>query len=490
MKMRLGLSVSFLALLSACAVQPEPFTASDLAQQALDDRLALFKDTAPLAGPMTLDEAMARALAHNLDKRSKMMEEALALGQTEVDAFEMLPKLAANAGYTYRSEYYATRSRDLVTGITNPNINPTYSQDREVFTSDLTMSWNILDFGVSYYTAHQNANRALIAQERRRKAVHTLVQEVRTAFWRTAAYQTLKGDVDRTMQEAQAALERSRIVERENLRAPAEALRYQKSLLETLRQLTLLQQDLSTAPLELAALVNLPPSQDIRVVVPADLAVRIWDMPLERMEDLAFNNNPDLREQGYQTRIAVEETRKAILKLLPGVSLTAGPQYDSNSFLVDQQWFSAGAKLSWSLMNLVAAPTTLKLADTNEKVAEARRLALRMAVLAQVHVAERQFRNAVTQFRQSDALWSVDRRLAELSEARSASNAQGVLERVAAQASSITSQVRRFQGYAQMEQAYAKILSTLGEDPLPPESAGPQASPSGAPGAVLAAQQP
>jgi outer membrane protein TolC len=460
------MSVSLAALLSACAVTPEPFTSQQMADQAGDDRVAMFKGGEPLTAPLTVSEAIARALKHNLDKRSKMMEEALALGQTDLDRWDLLPKITANAGYNERSEPNATRSRDLVTQSTSTS-NPTYSSDRWSKTADLTMSWNILDFGLTYYTARSNSDRALIATERRRKAVHNLVQEVRFAFWRAAAHQELQGDVDRAVAEAKIALDNARTIERENLKAPAESLRYQKSLLETLRQLTAIQQELSTAPIELAALINLPPGTELKLAVPADMAAPAWDMPMDRMEDQAFLNNADLREQGYLGRIAVDDTRKAILRMLPGVTFSAGRDWDGNSFAVYHQWYEAGAKLSWNLMNVISGHDAIKYAETNEDVAKARRLALRMAVLAQVHVSERQFRNAVSQFQQSDELWKVDRRLAEIADAKTSSDAAGMLEKVASRASAIASQLRRFQTYAQTESAYAKIQSTLGQDLVP-----------------------
>jgi outer membrane protein TolC len=459
---RLLASVSMAALLAACAVTPEPFSAEELRAQAAADREAMFKGGEALSGPLSVSDAIARALKYNLDKRSKMMEEALALGQTEVDAWDMLPKLTANAGYTYRSEPNATVSHDVQTGQRGSNYS--VSADQRGRTADLTMSWNVLDFGVTYYTAKTNADRALVATERRRKAVHNLVTEVRFAFWRAAAYQVLSTEVDRAVTEAKDALGRARQVERENLRAPADSLRYQKSLLETLRQLTAIQQELSTAPIELAALINLPPGTKLVLSVPADMRVPDWSMALERMEELAFAGNPDLREQGYLSRIAIDDTRKAILKLLPGVTFSSGRNWDGNSFLMDNRWWEAGAKLSWNVMNVFSGKSQLDYAETNEQVAEARRMALRMAVLAQVHVGERQFHNAVSQFRQSDELWQVDRRLFELSEARTANDAQGILERVAGRASAIASQLRRFQSYAQVEQAYAKIQATLGQD--------------------------
>jgi len=458
-------SVSLVALLSACAMTPEAFTPAQLAQSAKDDRADMFKGGETLTGKLSVSDAIARALKYNLDRRAKVMEEGLALGQTKVDRWDLLPKLAANAGFTSRSEPNATVSRDLKNQTTGTS--PTYSTDRDNYTADLGLSWNVLDFGLSYFTAKQNADRALIASERKRKTVHNLVQEVRFAFWRAAAHQELKDDVATAVAEAKVALDRARIVERENLKAPAEALRYQKSLLETLRQLTAIQQELSTAEIELAALINVAPGTDLVLDVPPEMKVPAWSLSLEQMEERAFSNNADMREQGYLARIAVNDTRKAITRLFPGITLSASRQYDHNSFLMDNHWYEAGAKLSWNLMNLISAPDTIAYAETNEEVAKAKRLALRMAVLAQVHVAERQYHNTVSQYQQSDELWKVDKRLYELSAARSANDAQGMLERVAGRASAIASQLRRFQTYAQVEQSYAKMQASIGEDFMP-----------------------
>lgn len=462
---RLLASASLVALLSACAIAPEPFSPEQLAQSARDDRADMFKGGEPLSAPLTVSDAIARALKYNLDRRAKVMEQALALDQTNVDRWDMLPKLAANAGFTSRSEPNATVSRTVRTQTTGTD--HSYSTDRDNYTADLGLSWNVLDFGLSYFTAKQNADRALIAQERKRKTVHNLVQEVRFAFWRAAAHQELKGDVEKAVAEAKVALDRAKTVERENLKAPAESLRYQKSLLETLRQLTAIQQELSTAEIELAALINTPPGTKLVLAVPAEMTVPGWELDLDRMEELAFANNADLREQGYLARVAVNDTRKAITRLFPGITFSASRNYDHNSFLMSNHWYEAGSKLSWNLMNLISGPDAIKYAETNEDVVKSKRLALRMAVLAQVHVAERQYRNSVSQYQQSDELWKVDKRLYELSAAKTANDAQGMLERVAGSASAIASALRRFQTYAQVEQSYAKMQASLGHDLMP-----------------------
>lgn len=57
---------------------------------------------------------------------------------------------------------------------------------------------------------------------------------------------------------------------------------------------------------------------------------------MARLETEALASRPELREQDYQTRISSAETRKAMLRMLPGLEFSAGGHYDSNSFLVNR----------------------------------------------------------------------------------------------------------------------------------------------------------
>lgn len=458
-------AVSAMALLSACAVTPTPFTTEEFAAQAKADRTAMFDGQEALAKSLTLNDAVMRVLKYNLDKRSKMMETALALGQLDLDRYDLLPKLTANAGYTERSEPNATRSRDLYTQTTSTS-NPTYSADRFAVTADLGLTWNILDFGASYYTAHQNADRALIAEERRRKTVANLVQEVRFTFWRAAAAQALKAKVTETVKSAEAALKDSERVEAEKLRNPTESLRIQKTLLESIRQLEAIDQELTTAKAELAALINVQPGSDFRLDVPDNggMTVPQWPMSVAEMEEAAMVNNPDLREQDYQSRIAVNDTKKEILKLFPGVTLSLSRQYDQNSFLMDNHWNEVGTKITWNLLNLLSGPDRIAHSETAEDVAQAKRVALRMAVLAQVHVISTQFDSAARQFERADKLWKIEKRLADAAGNQARSGAQNEIERISTETSSIAAELRRFQTYAQMQSAYGKLQSTIGAD--------------------------
>ncbi|MDZ5461529.1 hypothetical protein [Azohydromonas lata] len=69
------------------------------------------------------------------------------------------------------------------------------------------------------YATKQNADRVLIAEERRRKALHILMQDVRTAFWRTASAQKLRNEVHAPLADAATALEDARKAEAGRLQA-------------------------------------------------------------------------------------------------------------------------------------------------------------------------------------------------------------------------------------------------------------------------------
>ncbi len=158
--------MSLLALVvSGCAVTSEPIDRSVSEQRARTDLQSMYKDQEPLSGPLTLHQAMARAVKYNLEGRLKIMEEALAKRQLDLASFDMLPRMALDAGYVGRNNVNASSSQSVETG--TQSLEPSTSQDRDREVADLTMVWNVLDFGVSYISAKQAGDQRLIVQERR-----------------------------------------------------------------------------------------------------------------------------------------------------------------------------------------------------------------------------------------------------------------------------------------------------------------------------------
>ena len=224
------------------------------------------------------------------------------------------------------------------------------------------------------------------------------------------AAQKLSDRVGVAIKRGELALIDSETVEKEKLRKPSEMLMYQKRLLQNIRKLETVNQQLSSAQIELAALINIPPGTYFKVLVPNTdkLAIPKWAIPLDKMEMLAFHKNPDIREKLYQGRISLDDAKRSLLALLPGIDLSGGRNSDSNSFQDVNRWFAWSNTLSLNVLKAFSIPDQMKHNEAKERLIDAQRLSLRMALLAQVHLANKQYMNSVSQFKRADKLYMID----------------------------------------------------------------------------------
>ena len=472
-RLPLNLAVGVMAMgLSACAVTPEPLTLDQQLAEASADRSRMFDNQEPVTQAIDLDQAMARAVKYNLQQRLGLMERALEDNLLDQGSYDMLPKLAARAGWRGRDNTLASSSESIRTG--NQSLEPSTSQDRSIRSADLQMSWNVLDFGIGYFGAKAQANKVLAAEERRRRVIADIIQQVRSAYWEAATAQRLQPQVQRALADARQALDQARQTERQRLLAPVEALRYQKGLLEMVRQLETVDGELATAKARLAGLMNLPPATRFDVVVPSDAQLQAPSLSyrLDDLEAMAMVRRPEVREESYQARNAVLETRAALLRLLPGASLFVGGNYDSNSYTTNNHWADAGVQVSWNLFNVLAYPAVNRTGEAREALAEVRRQAMRMAVLTQVNVAWQQYHQATQLFERSNELQRIQNGILQQTENAVRSDAQTVLEQVRTSTETVLAMRSRDRSFAQLQTAYGAIYQAAGLDPLPDRLAG------------------
>lgn len=465
---RLSAMAAACVVAAGCAsVQPVSLSPTEVSTQLQYDSERIRAFAEPISGALTLDEALARALKYNLERRTRMMEEALALGQLDVGKFDMLPKLMAQAGYNKRDRArftYSSQFPDETPNLRNP---ASTSADASHSTSDLGLTWSMLDLGLGYSNAKQQADRFLIAGEKRRKAMHLLMQDVRTAYWRAASAQLLKADVMKIIMLADEALQDSRTAGAERVRNPLEPLRYQRQLLENLRLLENINQELASAQIDLASLINAPLSTPIQISdtdlknITDDIAL----VPVEKLEEIALHNNPDLREQRYNSRISREETRRTMLRMFPNLSFNYGAKYDTDRYLMSNNWNEVGVQLSFNLLNLLTASSQMKLSEAGVELADQRRMATQSAVLTQVHLSRLQVINARSQYDRADAIYETDKRISEVMRNRQKVQAQSKLDLVSTETSSVLSLLRRYQALAQVQVAENRMLATLGMEP-------------------------
>ncbi|MEY4211139.1 MAG: hypothetical protein RLZ92_1520, partial [Pseudomonadota bacterium] len=456
---------------TGCSLTPLALTSQERETQISADSAVIFKDQEPLTAPLTLYQAMSRALKYNQDHRVKMMEKAVAEGQASLAKFDLLPDLVASAGYNGRDNFNASGSRSLA----SPN-DPTQtlrmntSQDRARYFGDLNLRWNILDFGVSYFRAQQEGNKVLMSAENRRKISHNIMKDVRSAYWRALSAQRMTAQIAPVLAEAQKAFDLSKQAEREKLRSPVEGLRYRKSLLEIVRRLEALQDQQRLAKSELAGLINLPPNQDFQL---ADNGTNPWPeivkpkISLEQMDEMALHFRPELRQEMYQTRISADEVKKAMLRLLPGIELQANANYDSNSYLLNHDWTSIGTQISKNLFEILAAPQAIATAETQESLANTKRLAAYMAIITQVRMSQQHLELSENQFRRTVELDDINQNIHHHVINSEMADALSALERIRISVDSVLSSLQKHQAYAESQDALAKLYVSLGFDPLP-----------------------
>ncbi|WP_216247370.1 TolC family protein [Polynucleobacter sp. AP-Capit-er-40B-B4] len=453
--------------MSGCSFMPKPLTISE--QQALlqEDRVKAQKDVEPVGDLLTFNEAVARGLKYNLDHRSKLLEQAIALGTYDVSKYDMLPKVLASAGYNYRNNYFITNATGAYSGNPSGSAEPFVNSDKQYGQAGLMLSWSLLDFGVSYFNARQNADRIIVASERRRRTMHVLVQDIQAAYLRAAAAQKLKKDIESTIAEANVALKNSNKVESGGLKPPLDALKYQKALLDNIKILETIDLELSTAKVELNQLINLPAKANLKLEDPDSLVVpnAYNHAETEEFEVRAIVANADLKESIYNARIAVEETRKSMLRLFPGLTFNIGPQTSNNTYYINKNWVEGAANVSFNLWNLLSAPATINLAEQNQELAAQKRMMVQMAIISQVHLSKIQLGNSSRLYARSSEIDAVDGRIAKVTAAKYKEGAASQAEKVAADASYIVSKLRKYQALSQLFAASGKMQATTGMEP-------------------------
>lgn len=461
-----ALAVMAALAVSGCAVQPKQLTKVDVQTRVENDMKEMFSKHEPITAPLTLEEAVARALEYNLDYRLRKMESAMALNVADYSKYDMWPKLLAEAGYNTRSNFSGGTSIGIVDG--EESLRPSTSQERQYAQASAEFSWNVLDFGVSYYRAKQNADKFLIAEERRRKLVQNIVQDVRQSYWRALAAQELDQKAVDILAKAQTALTKSREAEKQKIISPAVALSYQRALLDATSLLNQRRQDLNYAKHELAALMSIPQEQEFTLAKAEQkpLPPIPTEMNIEALEEMALLQRPELREDDYKKRITADETKAQLLSFFPNLNFAASLQGNSNEYLFNKNWRQASVGLSFNLLKLFSLGSAQKMQKQEMKVLDAHRMALSMAILTQVRVAAERYALATKDFTIAKDSADVDKRLAAYTKDSVSAKLENELEVIRTETRALLGNYQQSNAYANAQIAFGRLYTSLGFDPF------------------------
>jgi outer membrane protein TolC len=460
-------TIALLALAGCGTVRPVPITAQEHADRAQHDHDSLLHEYEPLTGPLTLSEAIARALKYNYDAELTRVEQTLQERQIDLAMAQMLPRLAANAGYNWRSNDNAAESIDEITK--KQSLTYSYSEEPDHASASLQFSWNALDVGVGYFQARQQGYRALVAVERRRKVIDNIVKGVQEAYWRAVVAKELLPRLAPLLQQAQQMLANSRESARERLQPRTQALEYQEGLLEVISQLRHMRAELDNARVRLATLINVPINLQIDVAMPPAIPLTPpAHIDMAALEETGLNLRPELRESAYQEKIDRQDIYKEIIKMMPGIGILGSLNYDSNDLLYRNTWGEFGVRATYNLVSLIEGPQAIKAAEIAVDVSKVRRTALAVAVLTQVNLGMQEYLAALDDLKSASDLDDVQRELSRTASGAADADAQPETARVRRALSAMAADFERGRALADAYTALANLYIATGVDLVSP----------------------
>ena len=471
------LLVLSIGIVVSCAKRnPEPISSEDFLKSAEDDlaKIQEIKEQNDLFNKdlkIDLYTAIALAIENNKDLKVKLLETSLANRKIEDVEFEMLPTMAANAGYTGSDRYKTTSSATVPSNDLAGSIGSSYStsRDRDVNEQDVGFSWNALDFGLSYIRAGQSSDKFLISKELEKKAANNITKDVIRAYWNALSAEKLIKKYDPLLIKVNNALNDSQKIEELLLQKPMDALLYQKELLDIQRALQSQKQSFINAKIELGALMGLLPNEKF-VLVQTDQPLNELDMKLKHMEKHALVNRPELIENHYEERISIAETKAGMRSLLPGLNFNAAWTSSSNDYLMNKTNFEYGSSIGANLLNVFRAPKLKEVNEMNTEIIQEQRLALSMAVLSQVHISNIEYQMALEEYETADRYYDVSRKITE--QVRNAQKIArfGELELIREEASLLVAELRRDIAFSKVQFSVAQVYTSVGVDVTTRES--------------------
>jgi outer membrane protein, multidrug efflux system len=372
--------------ISGCALTPKHVTDQEQFNNTQAHLNQVLSDQEPVHRRLTLAQAIARALKYNLDHRVQQAQLMLESGSLKLAYMEMLPSLNVEANYSFRNNAQIqnlVQDGQVVQG--DQSFTP-----RRVLSQNRGLEWNMLDLGLSYTRAQQQANRIMMAVEQRRKVTQQLVQETTTAYWKAYTAQQMMNRVLRFKRKVTRALDRSKQLTTHKVRSADIELDYQHLLLKAIRRANELHRDIAGSRSELSRLINVKPSTPFILVGPTRSMRNLprITVKLQKLDLLAMIYRPELREASYQNKISGKDIQAAWINIFPGIKFDFGYNQTDNVFMKNSSWYGGNVNASWNLIQAVlTGPQQIRLARRNYEFQQLKQLALTMTVLTQIRVA-------------------------------------------------------------------------------------------------------
>ena len=370
------------------AVQYNADTVSSVTDATLRPQAAALEVT----GPLNINHVRTRTLAHNSEyarAQTQLMETVRKAGQRGKD---LLPQVYASSYGTWRNN--ASASVGMKVDDTSGSMPEDFytAQDQAIAISNFTTSWDLLEIGLSGFKANRRAINAYSQGEQNQYLCNKLMVDVENAYWRAVAFEQAEKKADWLKSRVAYALSLSEQRASENPDSKLQELMFQRELIDINRWYQSLFRSLVSAKPELARLMNVPAGTEFDLQsarLPSNLG-GIGKQDAVSLIAAAYKNRPEIRQALYKADLTEIKNEEDLWRHLPAMRFFIGGNSNSNSFVLNSNFVSAGANLSWDLLRLGQIGETkrngkLALAEDNRQTE-----ILASAIMAQVMIAREQ----------------------------------------------------------------------------------------------------
>jgi len=353
------------AALSGCATTAVQYN-TDSIGNITDSKLRPAAVPLTISGPLSIDQVRARTLAHNSEygrAQTQLIETVRKAGRRGKD---FLPQAYASTYGNWRNNTSAsvgvkvddnsgTLPKDFYT-----------AQDQAVAISNFTTSWDLLEIGLSGFKANRRAINAYSKGEQNQYLCNKLIVDVENAYWRAVAFEQAETKSEWLKSRVTYALNLSGQRAEENPDIKLQELMFQRELIDINRWYQSLYRSLISAKPDLARLMNVPAGTEFALQstrLPAELG-EIGQQDTLALVSAAYKHRPEIRQSLYKTDLTRLKNKEDLWRHLPGLKVFLGGNNNSNSFVLNSNFASAGASLSWDLLRVGQIGETKRAGET------------------------------------------------------------------------------------------------------------------------------
>ena len=132
---------------------------------------------------------------------------------------------------------------------------------------------------------------------------------------------------------------------------------------------------------------------------------------------------------------------------------------------IRDSWVSWGAKASWNVIRVFQYPARREVVDAQERLLDARELAVIMAIITQVHVSRIRYYQFAKELATANEYLAAQNRLMDLMRAEAAASRISEQTLIREEMNTLVAEARRDIAHASLQNAFAGVHTSVGLDP-------------------------